>query len=427
MVSAGLAGERIGNARRGAAWLAGALLLSLAAAAADWPQFRGPNRDGKSPESIVNWPPQMLWTFEAGLGYSSVVVSDGRAYLTGHAKGEAGRGTDTVYCLDAASGQVIWTHKYECLTAKSDDRGTYYGPRATPTVAAGAVYTVSLEGHLFCLDAATGQVRWFQDLNDYAFPDRPGLLYGFCSSPLVHAGKVMCYVNGALMVFEAASGKPQWRCKGGRPLWNGTSPVLVSAAGKQYVVFGEEEIIGADAETGDKAWNHVVGRVAVTTPIVAGDAIFYAACPNSGACGVIRLTDGQPRPLWTNRDMQNYHVGAPVLLDGFLYGVDCSRTEYCFTSDTKVSTLNCLEFATGKTRWTEKKMGWAQVVAADNKLLVQRERGELILVEASPDAYKELGRANLPEGVYWTVPAIANGRMYFRDNAGKVLCFKTGE
>lgn len=403
-----------------------ALCFSFAVLADDWPQFRGPNRDGISLEKgwFKTWPPQKVWEFDAGLGYSSVAVSNGRAYVTGHVIGEGDRGVDSVFCLDAATGNVLWTHKYKCMSSKKDENRAYFGPRATPVVDAGAVYTVSLEGHLFCLDAVSGKVRWYQDLNRYAIPDLPGLLYGYCSTPVIADGKVLCYVNGAIMAFDKTDGKPVWRCKGGRPLWNGSSPVVAQLGGKTCVIFGEEELVGADVATGDKIWSYPLGRVSVITPVVSGDRVFFSTYPNQGACGVFQVLDGQPKPLWTNREIKNYHVGNPVLWNGYLYGVDCSRTEYSFNDD-KISSLKCLEFGTGKLKWTQKKIGWAQVLFVDGKLLIQREPGELIVAEASPDEYKEIGRAELPGGVYWAFPALSDGRIYCRSNEGKVVCLST--
>lgn len=410
----------------------GLLLFSLEAGAEDWPQWRGPNRDGISTEkdSLAIWPPEKVWSFEAGLGYSSVVVSSGRAYVMGNVKGEGDRGVDSVYCLDAATGQVLWTHKYKCTTSRKDNQAAYSGPRATPVVDpdGDAVYTVSLEGYLFCLDEASGKVRWFQTLNKYAFRDLSGLLYGYCSTPVVHDDKIVCYVNGAIMAFDKTSGKPLWRCKGGRPLWNGSSPIIARLAGKTCIVFGEGELVGADAKTGEKIWSHVLGRASVITPIVSGDKVFFSTYPNRGACGVFQVKDAgsQPKALWANRAIQNYHVGNPVLWNGSLYGVDCRRTEY-LTKDDKISSLKCIDFETGKVKWTKKKIGWAQVILADGKLLIQREGGELVVAEASPDSYKELGRASLPQGIYWAFPALANGRLYCRSNKGGVVCLKTGK
>ncbi|MFC1582219.1 PQQ-binding-like beta-propeller repeat protein [Planctomycetota bacterium] len=407
-----------------------ALVLSTMVCADDWPQWRGPNRDGISAEKdlMATWPPKKVWSFEAGLGYSAVSVSNGRAYVMGNVKREGDRGIDTVFCLDAADGKVLWKHRYECTTSKSDKQAAYSGPRATPVVDGDVVYTVSLEGWLFCLGAADGKVRWFQELNKYAFEDLSGLLYGYCSTPVVYEDKLFCYVNGALMAFEKKTGKPIWRCKGGRPLWNGSSPIIAELGGKICAVFGEEELVGADVATGDKVWSHVIGRTAVIAPVVMGDKVFYSSYPNRGACGVFQVNaeNGTTTALWASREIQIYHAGNPVLKDGCLYSLDAARTEY-LTRDKKVSSLKCIDFETGKVKWKQKKMGWAQLILADDKLFILREEGELVVVQASPEEYKELGRAKLAEGVYWAGPALADGRLYCRSNSGTVTCLKVSK
>ena len=120
---------------------------------------------------------------------------------------EGTRGVDVVHCLDAATGQPVWTHKYECMTSKSDDQAAYSGPRSTPVIDGDRVYTVSLEGQTFCLDANTGKVRWHQQLNKYAFGDLSGLIYGYCSTPLIYENKIFILVNGALVAFDKSNGK----------------------------------------------------------------------------------------------------------------------------------------------------------------------------------------------------------------------------
>jgi len=403
-----------------------AFAAAVAALADDWPQWRGPERNGSSREkgALGAWPPKKLWSASVGQGYSSVVVALGRVFVTGHARGEGDKGIDSVYCLDAATGKELWVHRYECSSSRKDKTAEYTGPRSTPLVSGGSVFTISIDGHLFCLDVSSGKVKWFQKLSKFAVEDGE-MLYGFCASPAISGGKLLCYLNGACMAFDAADGKPLWRRKGGKPIWNGASPVIVEFGGKPCVVFGEEELVGVDVESGTKLWDYPLGRTAVATPVVSGDALFFSTYPNKGVCGVVRAAEGKAQPVWSNRQMQNYHVGAPCLWDGHLYGVDCARTEFIY-SDDKVSALKCVDFATGELRWTEKGMGWAQVVAADGRLLIQRECGELVLAEASREGYKELGRAKALDGPAWAVPALSGGRVYCRSNAGEVVCLLTG-
>lgn len=402
-----------------------------AARAADWPGWRGPHGSGVSQEPglMATWPPEELWSVSVGPGFSSVVVAGGRAFVMGHRKGEGVRGTDTVTCLDAASGARIWRHEYECLTLKEDKRASYSGPRSTPAVDGGLVYTVSLEGRLFCLDAETGKVVWSKSLDRYARREKQ-LDYGYSASPVVFDDLLICHINGAAMAFDKATGKPRWRCKGGESSWNGSAPAIVRTGGASFVLFGEGELVCADATTGKHLWKYDLGRTAVATPVVSGDTVFYSTYPNKGACGLLRVSSEGPRVLWKTRALQAYHVGNPVIWNGYAYGIDCARTEYSF-SDAKVSSLKCVDLENGRTVWKEKKIGWAQVILAvdspdQGKLLIQRECGELVVAEASPEGYTELGRAQVIDGPCWAVPALAGGKIYCRSNKGEVVCLRVG-
>ena len=145
----------------------------------------------------------------------------------------------------------------------------------------------------------------------------------------------------------------------------------------------------------------------------------------SGALSGGGPSGGGVKALWVHRKMQVYHVGNPVVREGHVYGIDAARTEFSF-SDDKISSLKCLDLETGRTKWVEKRMGWAQIIAADGKLIIQRECGELVVAEASPDGYTELGRAKVIEGPVWAIPALADGRIYCRNNEGLVVCLQVG-
>ena len=400
--------------------IAGLLSAAFTAGASDWPGWRGPSGDGVSPEKglMATWPPEELWTASVGVGFSSVVVAGGRAFATGHRKGDGDRGTDTLYCLDAASGAEIWKYEYECLTLKKDKKASYAGPRSTPAVDGGLVYAVSLEGRLFCLDAETGKGVWSRNLPKYS-KRKKQLDYGYCASPVVFENLLLCHINGALVAFDKTTGKPRWRCKGGKSSWNGTAPVICRTEDSALVLFGEGELVCADAKMGEPLWKYDLGRTIVATPVVTEGSVLYSTYPNKGACGLLRVSTEGPSVLWKTTALRAYHVGNPVVRNG------CARTEYSF-GDAKVSSLKCVDLENGSTIWAQKRMGWAQVILADGKLLVQREAGELVVAEASPDGYTELGRAKVIEGPCWAVPALAGGNVYCRSNDGEVVCVRVG-
>jgi outer membrane protein assembly factor BamB len=406
--------------------IAGLLSAAIAARASDWPGWRGPDGNGASPEKglMATWPPEELWSASVGVGFSSVVVAGGRAFVMGHRKGDGGHGTDTLYCLDAASGAETWKYEYDCLTLKKDDKASYAGPRSTPAVDGGLVYAVSLEGRLFCLDAETGKEVWSKDLEKYSKRDKP-LDYGYCASPVVFEDVLLCHINEAAMAFDKATGKPRWRCQGGKSSWNGTAPVICRTGGPALVLFGEGELVCADVETGKRLWKYDPGRTIVATPVVVDGSVLYSTYPNKGACGLLRVTPEGPDALWKTTALRAYQVGNPVVWNGHAYGIDCARTEFSY-SDARVSSLKCVDLENGSTTWVQKGVGWAQVILADGKLLVQREEGELVVAEASPEGYTELGRAKVIEGPCWAVPALADGKVYCRNNDGKVVCVRVG-
>jgi len=404
----------------------GAALVAGSAHTADWPGWRGPKRDGTSDEKdwFVTWPPEKLWTAQVGIGYASFAVVGDRAYVVGHEKSDGPRGMDTVYCLDAATGEAVWRHRYECLSLTKDRTGEYPGPRVTPLVLDRVVYTVGLEGHLFCLDAATGKVKWYHMLSKYGI-EGGKLDYGYCSSPAVHGTTLLVYLNGALMAFDKDTGKPLWRCTGGGGPWNVPAPIVMTAGDRTFAVVGEMALVGVDLADGKVAWEYNLGRNSTITPVVVDDTVFFSTYPNRGHSGLLRIGSGEPELVWQTRKMQVYHLGNPIVVGNHLYGVDAARTEYAY-SDDRVSRLKCLDLATGEVAWEEKNMGWAQLVAADGRLLIVREGGDLIVAEADPAAYEELGRASVISGPVWAVPALANGRVYIRNNAGEAVCLRVG-
>lgn len=423
--------------------LVGAALLSAlpagTALAADWPQWQGPTRDGKTRERITRWPPRELWRMQAGVGYASPVVAGGHVYVVGHEKSDEagkGRGTDTVYCLDAGTGEVSWRHAYECQTERRDSTAGYPGPRATPAVDSGNLYTLSLEGHLLCLDAQKGDVVWSRNLAR----DMGGKIpfYGYCGSPLVHGDKVIVEANipdgGSYVAFDSKTGEVVWKV--GNESASSASPALASfgedAEGTAVLFISGKVLAAHDVSDGRQLWRVDLGWDTWMGPVTSGDLVFASSASLSRGCAVFRF--GEREPVWkARRKYQALHCNT-VILDGYVYGSDNTRTDYQY-QDHNRSRLKCIELATGEVKWTLKGLGWANVIVAGDlpgqavpgRLLILRESGELVLMEVSPSGYKELGRAQVIEGPCWTVPALAEGRVYCRSNRGEVVCLDVRE
>lgn len=406
-----------------AAWL---VFWGAATARADWPQWLGPNRNGIAPEAArapLLPTPQVLWNRGVGVGVSSVVVRGGRVYATGHVRGPQDRGQDSVSCLDAETGVILWTYSYECLSYKSQDVRVY-GPRSTPTADGERLFTLSLEGHLFCFETASGKVLWHRDL----VRDLNGRIpvYGYCCSPLIYRDKLILELNAKDAVYVAldkTTGEVLWRLADGNVTCG--SPVLTRIEDADCVVFmGGGAVLGVNPATGAPLWRHATWGHAWMGPVVEGNRIFVANASLPRGCGLIRIQGGTPAVVWEDRakKFQTLHCNS-VIWQGHLYGFDNTGTDYQ-GKDSKKSSLKCMELETGRVRWAKSEMGWGNLIVHDGKLIILRETGELVVAKASSDAYEELTRMAVLDGQSWTVPAPAEGRLYCRNNAGVLVCLR---
>ncbi len=400
---------------------------------ADWPQWLGPHRDGISTETTqapLSQTPRPVWRASVGVGVSSIVVGNGRAFTMGHTRGPRDRGTDTIYCFDAQTGAVVWTYAYDCRSCKSQDV-RFYGPRSTPTVDRGCVFTLSLEGHLFCFDADSGKVLWSRELVRDFHGRVP--VYGYCCSPLVYGDSLILELNApdaSYVALDTSNGNVIWRLTGGNVTCG--SPALTRIDGVDCAVFmGGGAVMGVDARTGTRLWQHPTWGHAWMGPVVSGNSIFVANASQPRGCGLLRIVAGKPRVVWEDRakKFQTLHCNA-VIWRGHIYGFDNTGTDYQ-GKDTRKSSLKCIELDTGSVQWTRQEMGWGNLIVHDGKLIILREAGELVVARATSAAFEELVRTPVFGGQSWTVPALAAGRVYCRNNAGEVVCLQlfggTGE
>ena len=424
---------------------AAALTLSaFAACGTDWPQYRGANGDGVTDETVANWPPTELWRVNVGTGFSAVVVQGSRVYAMGHAAGADDQGTDTVYCLDRDTGQELWSHQYTDQSTKGNFGGSQTtlpidlsdaGPRATPTADASAVYTLSLHGKLFCLDAATGVVNWSKDV----VADLGGIvkMYGSCSSPRIYSNLLIMDIGNALLALDKTAGTEVWRVRtsdGGFNLgvFAAVSPVVSSGGPSTFVVFGSKDVVGVDVTSGTFLWKYSMGRESLTSHVVSGDKVFFATYPNRGRCAVFDVSSGTPTAEWQQVGIPTYHL-TNVLYGGYLYVMDNSGTEWDGhdsgdeDADANDSSLKCLDFATGNVEWSKDGLGWANPIVAGGELIVLRETGDLLWADASPSGYTELGApVKVIDRWCWVAPAFADGRIYCRNEKGDVVCLYVG-
>lgn len=400
--------------------------LNRAVQADDWPQWLGPQRNAISAERGADRllpEPNRIWTNAVGLGCSSVVVSQGRAFTLGHVKGQEKRGTDKVYALDASTGKVLWRQSYDCLSCFSQDV-LFDGPRSTPTVDGDRVYCLSLEGHLFCFEAASGQVVWYKQLVGDFGGRMP--VYGYCCSPLVYRDLLLVEVNApdcSHAALNKATGKVVWMATGLQVTC--ASPVLTRIEGADCAVFlGSGAVLGVEPLTGREAWRHGTWGHAWMGQVVQSNLVFVANASLPRGCGLLRIEGGVPRVLWEDKakKFQTLHNNA-LIHQGHLYGMDNTGTDLQ-ANDNRRSRLKCLALDTGQEEWAQEGFGWSNLILFDGKLLILRQMGELVIADASPARYREIARHQVMDGRSWTIPALANGHLFLRNNAGALACFR---
>ena len=385
--------------------LASILLLAWPSSG-EWPQWRGPARDGISTETglLTSWPaagPPLVWkTRGLGEGFSSFSVSDGRLFTQGQRNG-----TQYVIALDEQTGEKLW----EIPNGESFHERRAGGPRGTPTIEGGRVYAVAANGNLTCLQAADGKRIWNTKLLD-RFGAR-NIKWGISESPLIDGNRLIVNPGGkgaSVVALDKNNGNVIWKSQSDRAGYS--SAVAADIAGiRQYIVLTGNGVLGLRAGDGGILWRYdeISNRTAnVATPIVKGDSVFVSTDYGTG-CALLKIEAAgagiRASEVYFNRDMRN-HYGTSVLVGEYLYG---------FSS----SILTCMNFSTGKVAWKDRSVGKGQVAYADGKLYIFSEDGVVGLAEATPEAYRELSRFEIEHGDVrtWTQPVIANGKLYLRD------------
>ncbi|MEW6071868.1 MAG: PQQ-binding-like beta-propeller repeat protein [Planctomycetota bacterium] len=365
-----------------------------------WPWWRGPDHDGVSKETGWSVDGVPLWERNVGLGYSTVSVHDGRLYTTGH---DPEKQQDTLVCLDARSGEVVWGFSFP---AKTWNMGHGGGSLSTPSVDGDVVFASHREGDLYCLDAKTGAVRWQHQLCTELDLKPP--TWGFAASPLVFDDMVVMNA-GVVLAFDKA-GKPLW--KSARSFGHAYStPAPFEWDGRSLLaVFCGSGLVVVDRAKGEEIaayeWKTKYD-INAATPVVVGNRIFISSGYNHG-CAMLELGAQKLTSLWESKAMRNQMSGC-VLYEDHLYGLDEQE-------------LKCLDL-TGKEVWTRTGFGKGCLLLAGGRLLVMSGEGELVIATATPGGYEELSRRKvLDGGVFWTTPVLASGLIYCRNSKGDLVC-----
>lgn len=379
------------------------LSMDLIAQTGDWPQWRGPNRDGISEETglLKQWGPDgppLVWKASgAGYGYSSFAIANGRLFTQG-LRGDR----EFVIAFDVATGKEVWATPNG--KAFRNDRGD--GPRGTPTVEAGKVYALSGNGELISLDAKTGKPIWSLNMLDKF--GGSNITWGISESPLVIGEKVLVNAGGpgaSIVALNKKDGSLIWKSQSDRSGYSSAIPVTIGNT-TQVVFFTHTRALGLDVKDGKLLWEYprAANNVAnAATPIARGNRIFISSDYGNGA-GLVEIgADGKAQEVYFTRDMRNHHSSS-VLIGDYLYGFSGGI-------------LTAMKFDTAEVAWKDRSVGKGSLVYADGNLYVISENGVVGLVEATPTGYKEKGRFRIPQDSLptWTHPVVAGGRLYLRD------------
>lgn len=350
--------------------------------------------------------PAIVWKGNVGLGFSSIVVGQGKAFTAGHASEQ-----DTVFCLDAATGKQLWKHSYP---AELGDKYYEGGVTGTPTIDGQRVYWLSRWGDLFCFNAADGKVVWQRQLVKETGAQIPS--WGFTGAPTIHGNHLILNVGGGGMAVDKQTGKEIWKSGAGEAGYTTPLPIKRGNAVEMWIANGEG-YYAVQPESGKQLWSIkwlTQYGVNAADPIPHGDKVFISSGYGKGAALFPQPKAGgtEPEPIWKNRVLRT-QLNPAVLVDKHVYGVDGD------TSDK--ASLKCVEVETGKELWVERDFGSGGIIVADGKILALSAKGELMIAPVSPEAFKPSARAQVLGGKSWTAPVLANGLLYCRNSRGDIV------
>lgn len=411
--------------------------ICMTAMADDWPQWRGPNRDGvwRERDIIREFPEEGLrreWTVPIGAGYSGPVVADGYVYVTDRVIEPEQK--ERVHCVDLANGRKLWSIEYPCAYSNI---GYTAGPRACPLVDDSNVYTLGAMGHLHCLDAITGDKIWSRDLQkDYKIR-MPN--WGIAAAPLLWRDLLILQIGGAegacVIALDKETGEEEWRALNDRACYS--SPIMIEQAGLPTVlVWTGDSVAALDPKDGDVRWRYPWAPknmpIGVATPVVHDDRVFLTSFYDGALMLRIKPDEFGYEVLWhrvgrSENDTDGLHsiISTPVFEGDYIYGVD------------SYGQFRCLDAANGDRVWEDQtavpKARWSTIhfVKHGDRYFMFNERGELIIGQLSPEGFREIDRTKIisptrdqlsrRDGVCWSHPAFAEQCVIAR-NDNELVC-----
>ena len=398
------------------------LILSLPSFAGDWPQWLGPERDGRAmgervpaPKSGEAFP--ATWKVDLGEGWASPVVVGGKVVIH-HRPGSE----ESIDCLESSSGKLLW--RYSFPSGYRDGFGMAEGPRSTPTIAGGKVFAYGPQGLLNCLDFGNGKLKW--SVNVAREFNSPKGFFGRCSSPLVVGELVMIDVGGpgaGVVAFDVGTGKLRW--KSGDHENDYSSPVHARIGDLSCALFFlRDGFLGLNAKTGKELFferfrSPINASVNAATPLLVGNTVFVTSCYDVGGAAWLLKPNGEAgvgvETLWKKGNLLDGHYATPVHRDGYLYGFH-GRQE-------RGPELRCVSLSDGSVQWTSGRMAAGNLLLADGKLIVLTEDGELLLAPASRKGFSVLHRQQVLGLETRAHFAISNGKLFARDKR-RLVCLQ---
>jgi len=409
-------------------------VTTLPLCAADWPQYGGPNANRSTSEKIQKiFPvggPKAVWRVPVTDGFSSLAVSGGKAFTQVMREFE-GAPRETIVALNANTGKELWAAPLGIIKlgdggqSGTDDNKGGDGPRSTPSVDGNRVYVTSAKLVVSCFDAETGKPVWSSDLmKEHAGRN---ISWQNAASPLVEGNLVFVGGGGAgesLLALNKATGAVVWKAHDEK-ITHATPVVATILGAKQIIFFTQSGLVSVNPADGALLWKHPFKYNVSTaaSPVVGGDIVYCAAGYGVGSTAVKISKEGgafKATELWRSNGNQPVanHWSTPVYHQGHLYGM-FSFKEY------GTGPLKCVELATGQVKWSVPNFGAGNVILAGDTVLALSDKGELVTVETTPAAYKEISRAKVVTGKCWSSPTVANGRIFVRSTK-EAVCLEAG-
>ena len=385
---------------------------------ANWPHWRGSNRDGISTE--IDWDPgalaggpRLLWSKIIGMGHSNVAIENGRLYTM--ARNKEG---ECVLCLDADTGEEIWRYK----------TGERKIPQPTPAIDGEYLYALTHDAVLVCLKKKNGKPVWSRDLIEEL--GAPRQEYGYAASPAVEGDLVIINAKHTGIALDKRSGELVWEGEAteANKICSWSTPVYWDHEERRCVlIFSFPGLFATDRDTGEQLWYYEwskLGSPNAADPVLFDHRVFISSSESNSRGAVLDISGDEPVLVWQNHDMAN-HFSSCVYIDGYLYGVDGD-----YFLNIKKCTLRCVDAQSGELMWKE-PTGGASLTAADGKLIVLTAKGTLHIAEANPAAYVEISSCEVPAETglpwWWTPPVLCGGKIYCRNHTGDLVCIDVSE